>query len=189
MSIEEQLKREILARYKSIRAFTSAIDIPYSTLDSVFKRGISNAGVSTMIKVFSALDLDLESITDNTLHSKQVIIKKSSPYSDEAMKLAADYDGHMDDRGREIVRVVADLAAKLAELERQNQELAAKVRDMEEAGSAGTPSSVAEAEALYESSSGFVPITGWYASSTTGGGPEEETTGENGGGASGSDVG
>ena len=105
------------------------------------------------------------------------------------MKLAADYDGHMDDRGREIVRVVADLAAKLAELERQNQELAAKVRDMEEAGSAGTPSSVAEAEALYESSSGFVPITGWYASSTTGGGPEEETTGENGGGASGSDVG
>ena len=67
MTLEEQLKDEILSRYKSIRAFTTAINIPYSTLDSVFKRGIPNAGVSTMIKVFSALDLDIESISSGEL--------------------------------------------------------------------------------------------------------------------------
>lgn len=67
MTIEEQLKQEILSRYKSVRAFTTTIGIPYSTLDSVFKRGISNAGVSTMIKVFHALGLDIESIHDGEL--------------------------------------------------------------------------------------------------------------------------
>lgn len=67
MSIEEQLKQHILSRYKSIREFTMAIDIPYTTLDSVFRRGISNAGVSTIIRIFQALDLDVESIPNGTL--------------------------------------------------------------------------------------------------------------------------
>ena len=67
MTIEEQLKSEILSRYKSVAAFTSAIGIPNSTLNSVFRRGIANAGVCTMIKVFNALDLDIESILDGEL--------------------------------------------------------------------------------------------------------------------------
>lgn len=70
MTLEEQLKKEILSKYKSIRAFTTAINIPYSTLDSVFKRGITNAGVTTMIKVFGALDLDVESISTGKLEGK-----------------------------------------------------------------------------------------------------------------------
>ena len=71
MTIEEQLKQEILSRYKSVRAFTTAIGIPYTTLDSVFKRGIQKAGVSTMIKVFNALNLDIESIQDGVLRPSQ----------------------------------------------------------------------------------------------------------------------
>ncbi|MBO6301084.1 MAG: hypothetical protein J6N15_01430 [Ruminiclostridium sp.] len=67
MTIEEQLKSAILERYRSIRAFTMAIGIPYSTLDTVLKNSINNAGVGTMIKVFNALDLDIESIQDGTL--------------------------------------------------------------------------------------------------------------------------
>lgn len=73
MTIEEQLKQEILSKYKSVRAFTTAIDIPYSTLDSAFKRGIMNAGVSTMVKVFSALDLDIESVREPTLRRKEEV--------------------------------------------------------------------------------------------------------------------
>ena len=80
MTIEEQLKAEVLSRYKSVRAFTTAIDIPYSTLDSAFKRGLSNAGVLTMIKVFSALDLDIESIRTGTLtHSYKIDTAKKAP--------------------------------------------------------------------------------------------------------------
>lgn len=81
MTIEEQLKQKILERYKSVRAFTTSINIPYSTLDSVFKRGIANAGVSTMIKVFDALDLDLESIQSVELRNRT---HKNSPSTAEA---------------------------------------------------------------------------------------------------------
>ncbi len=83
MTIEEQLKQEILLRYKSVRAFTTAVDIPYSTLDSVFKRGIANAGISTMLKVFDALDLDIESVTDGELRPRAPEYKKS-PSATEA---------------------------------------------------------------------------------------------------------
>ena len=76
MTIEEQLKNEILSKYKSIRAFTTGINIPYTTLDSVFKRGISNAGIGTMLKIFGALDLDIESIRTGTLQHHMEIKKE-----------------------------------------------------------------------------------------------------------------
>jgi len=78
MTIEEQLKNEILRKYKSVRAFTNTINIPYSTLDSVFKRGIANSGVSTMIKVFNALDLDIESTQSGELRHR-ISEYKNSP--------------------------------------------------------------------------------------------------------------
>lgn len=83
MTIEEQLKATILNRYRSIAAFTTSIGIPNSTLNSVFKRGIANAGISTMIKVFNALDLDIESIQTGTLQKKSNLQKKS-PSTDES---------------------------------------------------------------------------------------------------------
>lgn len=70
MTIEEQLKTRILDRYKSVRAFTQEIDIPYSTVDTLFKRGIYGTGVSTILKIFQALDLDVESISTGELKVK-----------------------------------------------------------------------------------------------------------------------
>ena len=68
MTIEEQLRKEILKQYGSVRAFTNEIGVSYSTLDSALKRGISNAGVSTMIRVFQALQLDIENIQRGDLY-------------------------------------------------------------------------------------------------------------------------
>lgn len=72
MTLEEQLKRKILERYKSVRAFTSAIGVSYSTVDSALKRehGIKNAGIVTMLKIFDALGLDIESVAEGTLRNK-----------------------------------------------------------------------------------------------------------------------
>lgn len=70
LTIEEQLKNIILDHYKSIRAFTQAVDIPYSTVDTMFKRGIYGTGVSTVLKLFQALDLDVESISTGELKPK-----------------------------------------------------------------------------------------------------------------------
>lgn len=127
MTLEEELKQEILNKYRSVRAFTTAINIPYSTLDSVFKRGISNAGVETMVKVFTTLGLDLESIQDG--HLRPSDIKKSPSLPDEALKVAHDYND-LDTHGKSMTRLVIteeqrrmDEEKKAAELRRREKEL------------------------------------------------------------------
>ena len=82
MTVEEQLKSIILERYKSVRAFTLSIGIPYTTLDSVFKRGIQNAGIGTMLKVFDALNLDIESVETGKLKSKEKAPEPEEPVSE-----------------------------------------------------------------------------------------------------------
>lgn len=67
MTLEDQLKAEILSKYKSIRAFTQQFGISYSTLDSIFKRGIKNAGIDTILKIFGALNIDIESVKTGSL--------------------------------------------------------------------------------------------------------------------------
>ena len=67
MTTEEKLKAYILERYKSIREFTIKIDIPYSTLDSVFKRGIDNSSVSVIFKICKALDISPDALAEGEI--------------------------------------------------------------------------------------------------------------------------
>ena len=128
MTVEEQLKSEILSRYKSIAAFTSAIGVPNSTLNSVFKRGISNAGISTMIKVFDALDLDVESIQTGTLEKKKSCIKSHCQTIETKLgELSVEEQTHikkyrlLDPYGKEAVDGVLDVESRRCEEERQKQ--------------------------------------------------------------------
>lgn len=109
MTIEMQLKQEILCQYKSVRAFTTAINIPYSTLDSVFKRGIAKAGIETMLKVFDALNLDIESINTGKLQYRTE--SAPSELSERACRIARDYD-ELDQPGKYTIRVVVEAEKK-----------------------------------------------------------------------------
>ena len=62
MTIEDKLKNHILKRYKSIRQFSQAIDMPYSTIDGILKRGILNSGVNNVISVCNALDISADEL-------------------------------------------------------------------------------------------------------------------------------
>ena len=44
MTKEEQLKAIILSKHKSVSAFAEAVEIPYTTVISILKRGIDTAG-------------------------------------------------------------------------------------------------------------------------------------------------
>ena len=117
MTLEEQLKQIILNRYKSIRAFTVAIDIPYSTLDSVFKRGIVNSGIGTVSKVFSALGLDLDSIQTGTLapETKETPAPESeglSPARRQLIDLCRDLDEETSQAVLEMIKAVKSLREK-----------------------------------------------------------------------------
>lgn len=85
MSIEDQLRSEIKRQYGSVRAFTTELGISYSTLDSALKRGIANAGVSTMIRVFQALSLDIENIARGDLFFAEEKEKAPSELSEESL--------------------------------------------------------------------------------------------------------
>jgi hypothetical protein len=67
MNIEEKVKELILSRYNSIREFTIAIDIPYTTMDSIFKRGIGNSSISNVIKICKALNISVDALADGEI--------------------------------------------------------------------------------------------------------------------------
>lgn len=67
MTIEEKLKSLILNRYHSIREFTIAIDMPYTTTDSIFRRGIGNSSVSNVIKICKALRISADALADGEI--------------------------------------------------------------------------------------------------------------------------
>ena len=67
MSIEEKLKELILKRYHSIREFTISIDMPYTTMDSIFRRGIGNSSVSNVIKICKALGISADALADGEI--------------------------------------------------------------------------------------------------------------------------
>lgn len=84
MTIEDKLKNLILSRYKSVREFVIAIDMPYTTIDSMFKRGIGTSSVSNVIKICKALSISADALANgeiepsynrskNTIEIKDVI--------------------------------------------------------------------------------------------------------------------
>ena len=74
MTIEEKLKELILNRYHSIREFTISIDMPYTTMDSIFRRGIENSSVTNVIKICKALNISADSLAEG-----EIVPFKSTP--------------------------------------------------------------------------------------------------------------
>ena len=67
MTIENKLKNLILDKYGSVREFTFAIDIPYSTLNSIFIRGINTATLSNVLKICKALNISADALANGEI--------------------------------------------------------------------------------------------------------------------------
>ena len=63
--IENKIKDMILEKYGSIRRFANKIQVPYTTIDTIFKRGILKANVLTVIKICNELDIDINELANN----------------------------------------------------------------------------------------------------------------------------
>lgn len=70
MTIEEKLKDLILTRYKSMREFTQVADIPYTTMDSILKRGVANSSVSNIVKICKVLNLSMDDLANGEIVSR-----------------------------------------------------------------------------------------------------------------------
>lgn len=69
MTTEEKLKDLILSRYKSVREFVLEIDMPYTTIASIFNRGIDNSSVSNIIKICKALGISADALAEGKIVS------------------------------------------------------------------------------------------------------------------------
>ena len=67
MSTEEKLKEFILSKYSSVREFTLEIDFPYTTLDSLLKRGIGNSSVTNVLKICKALHISGDALANGEI--------------------------------------------------------------------------------------------------------------------------
>lgn len=70
MTREELLKECILTKYRSVREFCMQIDVPYSTVDSIFKRGIMVSSVSLIIKICDRLNIDVDELINGRISEK-----------------------------------------------------------------------------------------------------------------------
>jgi len=80
---ENQLKDFILNKYKSIREFAIHIDMPYSTIDNIFKRGLSKANVTNIISICKALGIS----TDMLAEGKIIALDKTQADTDTLSKI------------------------------------------------------------------------------------------------------
>lgn len=75
MTLEEKLREMILNKYHSMREFSTRIDVPNSTVESILKRGVQNSSVSNVIKLCKGLNISVEALAEGKIkkvnHSKQ----------------------------------------------------------------------------------------------------------------------
>lgn len=61
-NVEMELKDLILSKYGSLSEFCKKIGIPWTTLDSILKRGVEKANIKNILKITSELGIDVESL-------------------------------------------------------------------------------------------------------------------------------
>lgn len=64
---EIRLKEIIIERYGSLKKFCDIIGMPWTTLDSILKRGVSNSNITNVMKITKELGIDTESLASGII--------------------------------------------------------------------------------------------------------------------------
>lgn len=64
MTLEDDLKKLIIEKYGSVRQFALQIDVPYTTIDTILRRGIDNSNVSNIIRMCKKLEISVDKLLD-----------------------------------------------------------------------------------------------------------------------------
>lgn len=99
MRIEDELKKLILQKHKSLRDFCLSVDIPYSTIDSILHRGINNAGIGKIIKICRHLGISADKLADGEIVPAEIAVTTVTL----AEKTHLENYRALDDNGRELV--------------------------------------------------------------------------------------
>ena len=83
---ETKIREMIIERYGSLKKFCEIIDMPWTTLDSILKRGIANSNITNVMKITKELGIDTESLASG------IIVESSAKHSSPTT-IAAHFDG------------------------------------------------------------------------------------------------
>lgn len=64
---ENHIKEIIVNRYGSLKKFCELIDMPWTTLDSILKRGFANSNITNVMKISHELKVDTESLASGKI--------------------------------------------------------------------------------------------------------------------------
>lgn len=67
--LENKLKQLIIDRYGSLSKFADRIDMSWTTLDSILKRGITRANITNVLKITKELGIDTEKLVEGKIVS------------------------------------------------------------------------------------------------------------------------
>jgi len=62
--VENKIKELIIEKYGSVKRFADKIQVPYTTIDTILKRGLLNSNVLNVIKICNELGLDIDEIAN-----------------------------------------------------------------------------------------------------------------------------
>ena len=65
--IEGKIKEIIIEKYGSVKRFSNKINVPYTTIDTILKRGLLNSNTLNVIKICKELDIDIDELAENKL--------------------------------------------------------------------------------------------------------------------------
>lgn len=73
--LEQKLRELIISKYKSVRAFSEEADLPYTTVDSILKRGVEKTNVKNIIKLCQVLDIDTDALASGKIEPRHIKLK------------------------------------------------------------------------------------------------------------------
>ena len=65
--IENKIKNLIISRYGSLSSFCEKVNLPYSTVDSILKRGFGKANVLNVIKICDELGISIDNLKNGII--------------------------------------------------------------------------------------------------------------------------
>lgn len=91
---ENSIKEIIKNKYGSLKKFCEIIDMPWTTLDSILKRGFANSNITNVMKISHELKVDTESLA-----SGNIVPFTEKAAAEEAPKIMQ-YYGQLNDIGK-----------------------------------------------------------------------------------------
>lgn len=67
---ENKIKEMIVSRYGSVSRFSEKIGLPYTTVDTILRRGLLKSNVLNVLTICKELDINIESLNEDSTNNK-----------------------------------------------------------------------------------------------------------------------